>query len=345
MFHRLRNWLNPDLAIDLGSSSTRIALAREGVVVDEPSVVALQKGTRKVLGQGTAVGKLARQMLGRTPDTITAVPPIHDGVITDFELCEAMLRYFLEKVRRHAPGFRPRVVVAAPGGITPVEKRAVYNSLERSGAGQVYLIPQAKAAAIGAALPISEPLASLICDLGGGTTEIAVMSLAEIVAEKSLRVAGEDFDQAIVDYLKQRYSLRIGLQTAEQIKQQIGSAYPLPQELSFEVRGLDLVGSVPRKAVITSEEVREALAGPLTAILNGIKSVIEQCQPELVADLSDTGIVLCGGGALLPGLDLLLQEQLGIPARPSTDPQRTVIKGLTICVEHLQQWKASLDAA
>ncbi len=345
MFHRLRHWLNPDLAVDLGSTSTRIALPGAGVVLDEPSVVALQKGTRKVLGQGTAVGKLARQMLGRTPDTITAVRPIQDGVITDFELCEAMLRYFLEKSRRQSPGFRPRIVIAVPGSITPVERRAVFNSLERAGAGQVFLISAAKAAAIGAGLPISEPIANLVCDLGGGTTELAVLSLAEIVAEKSLRIAGDEFDQAIVDCLKQRYSLRIGLQTAEQIKRQIGSAYPLPQELTYEVRGLDLVSSVPRKAVITSEEIRGALAGPLTAVLSGIKSVIEQCQPELVADLSDTGMLLCGSGALLPGLDLFFQEQLGIPARRAADPPRTVVQGLTICVEHLAQWKTSLDAA
>jgi rod shape-determining protein MreB len=266
-------------------------------------------------------------------------------VITDFELCEAMLRYFFEKTRRQAPGFRPRVVIAVPGGITPVEKRAVFNSLERVGAGHVYLIPPAKAAAIGAGLPISEPLASLVCDIGGGTTEIAVMSLAETVAEKSLRIAGDEFDEAIVEYLKQRYSLRIGLQTAEQVKRNIGSAYPLAQELTYEVRGLDIVSSVPRKAIITSEEVREALHGPLTSLLSGIKSVIEQCQPELVADLSETGMVLCGGGALLPGLDLLFQEQLGIPSRPSADPERTVVHGLSICVEHVQQWKSSLDAA
>lgn len=345
MFYRLRHWLNPDLAVDLGSTNTRIARLGEGVLLDEPSVVALQKGTRKVLGHGTAVGKLARQMLGRTPDTITAVRPIGDGVITDFELCEAMLRYFLEKTRRQAPGLRPRVVIAVPGSITPVERRAVFNSLERCGAGQVFLIPAAKAAAIGAGLPISEPLANLVCNLGGGTTEIAVLSLAEIVSQKSLRTAGDDFDEAIVNYLKQRYSLRIGLQTAEQIKMQIGSAFPLDQELAYEVRGLDLVSSVPRKAVITSEEVRDALQGPLTAVLNGIKTVIEQCQPELVADLSDSGMVLCGGGAQLPGLDLFFQEQLGIPARTTADPSRTVIRGLTICVEHIEHWKVHLDAA
>src|SRR5262245_44907806 len=206
MLNRLRRWLCPDLAIDLGTANTLVAVQGRGIVLDEPSVVALEEGTRKVLGQGTAVGKLARQMLGRTPDTITAVCPIQDGVITDFELCEAMLRYFLEKSRRQAPGFRPRVVIAVPGSITPVEKRAVFNSLERAGAGQVFLIPAAKAASIGAGLPISEPIANLVCDLGGGTTEIAIMSLAEIVAEKSLRIAGDEFDLAIVDCLKHRYS-------------------------------------------------------------------------------------------------------------------------------------------
>jgi rod shape-determining protein MreB len=345
MFHRLRHWLNPDLAVDLGSTSTRIAIAGKGVILDEPTVVALQRGTRKILGQGTAVGKLARQMLGRTPDSITAVRPIVDGVITDFELCEAMLRYFFEKARQQAPGLRPRVVIAVPGNITPVERRAVFNSLERAGAGQVFLIPQAKVAAIGAGLPISEPMANLVCDLGGGTTEIAVLSLAEIVSEKSLDVAGADFDAAICEYLKQRYSLRIGLQTAEQIKMQIGSAYPLPQELTSEVRGLDIVSSVPRKAVVTSEEIRAALQGPLSAVLSGIKSVIEQCHPELIADLSDTGMVLCGGGAQLPGLDLFFQEQLGIPARRTNDPTHTVIGGLTICTEHLARWKSNLEAA
>lgn len=345
MFHRLRQLLNPDLAVDLGSTNTQIALANDGVRLDEPSVVALQKGTRKVLGQGTAIGKLARQMLGRTPDSITAIRPIHDGVITDFELCEAMLRYFFEKTNHQMPGFKPRVVISVPGNITPVEKRAVFNSLERAGAGQVFLIPAAKAAAIGAGLPISEPVANLICVFGGGTTEIAVLSLAEIVAHKSLRIAGDEFDEAIVECLKRRYSLRIGLQTAEQIKIQIGSAYPLQQELTYEVRGLDLVSSVPRKAIITSEEIREALQGPLTSLLNGIKSVIEQCQPELVADLSDTGMMLCGGGALLPGLDLFFQEQLGIPTRCAADPLRTVVNGITVCVEHLSQWKSNLDAA
>jgi hypothetical protein len=213
MLNRLKRWLSPDLAIDLGTANTLVAIQGEGVVLDEPSVVALQNDNRKILGRGTAVGKLAKQMLGRTPDTITAVRPIQNGVITDFELCEAMLRYFIQKAARTTPGFKPNVVIAVPGGITNVEKRAVFNSAERAGAGRIYLINESKAASIGAGLPISEPLASMICDIGGGTTEVAVLSLAEIVASKSLRIAGDEMDVAIVEYMKQHFALRIGDQT------------------------------------------------------------------------------------------------------------------------------------
>lgn len=343
MLNRLRHWLSPDLAINLGTANTQIAIQGAGVVLEEPSVVALQKGSRRVLGQGTAVGKLARQMLGRTPDSITAVRPVQDGVITDFELCESMLRYFLKKVGRQTPGIRPRVVIAVPGGITPVEKRAVFNSVERAGAGRVYLVKEYFAAAIGAGLPISEPLANLICDIGGGTTEIAVLSLAEVVASTSLRVAGDEFDEAIVTYLKRHFSLRVGTQTAEQLKLKLGCAYPREQELTSEVRGLDMVSGVPRKAMVTSEEVREAIRGPLQTILAGVKSVIEQCDPELVADLSDTGLMLSGGSAQLPGIDLFFQEQLGIPVRIAADPARNVIRGTAICAEHLEQWKVNLE--
>ncbi len=343
MLNRLRRWMSPDLAIDLGTANTLVAIRGEGVVLDEPSVVALQQGSRKVLGRGTAVGKLAKQMLGRTPDSITTVRPIQNGVITDFELCEAMLRYFIQKAARTTPGFRPNVVIAVPGGITSVEKRAVFNSAERAGAGKVYLISESKAASIGAGLPISEPLASMICDIGGGTTEVAVLSLAQIVTGKSLRIAGDEIDQAIMKYMKQHFALRIGDQTAEQLKIRIGCAWPLDQEQTSEVRGLDIVSGVPRKATVTSEQVREAVKGPLASILNCVKSVIEQCNPELVADLSDTGMVLSGGGSLMPGLPLFFQEQLGIPVRVANDPQRTVVRGAAICLEHLSQWKDSLE--
>lgn len=342
MLHRLRQWICPDLAIDLGTANTLVAIQGAGVVVDEPSVLALEKGTRRVLGRGTAVGKLAKQMLGRTPDSITAVRPLQDGVITDFELCEAMLEYF---IRKSSPRrlLRPRVVIAVPGSITQVEKRAVFNSAERAGAGRVYLIDESKAAGIGAGLPISEPMASMVCDIGGGTTEIAILSLAETVVSRSIRIGGDEMDEAIVEYMKQHFSLRIGTQAAEAIKIEIGSAFPLDQELTSEVRGVDSISGVPRKAVVTSEEIREALREPLEAILGAVRNVIEQCKPELAADIVDTGLVLTGGGALLRGSDRLMNEQLGVPVRVADEPLTTVARGTAICLEHLSQWRDSLE--
>ncbi|WP_339910078.1 rod shape-determining protein [Symmachiella dynata] len=344
MLDRFRRWACPDLAIDLGTVNTLVAVPGEGIVVNEPSVVALQKGTRRVLGQGTAVGKLARQMLGRTPDSIVAARPLQDGVITDFELCEAMMRYFMRKASRQRRGLRPRVVIAVPAGITPVERRAVFNSAERAGAGRVYVIPEPTAACIGAGLPIAEPMASMICDIGGGTTEVAVMSLSDIVAGTSLKVAGDEMDAAVVDYMKRHFSLKIGMQTAEKLKIGLGNAYPLEQELTHDVRGLDTISGVPRKAMVTSEEIRQALLDPLEKIIAGVKNVIEQCDPELVSDLVDNGLVLTGGGALLRGIDSLMNEQLGIPVRVIDDPLTTVARGTAICVEHLAKWRESLDA-
>jgi rod shape-determining protein MreB and related proteins len=343
MLRRLRNLIAPDLALDLGTANTLIALRGRGVVLNEPSVVALHKGTRRILGRGAAVGKLARQMLGRAPDSIQTLCPLHHGVISDYELCEVMLRYFFQKVSATSWTIRPRVLIAVPGGITPVERRAVFNSLERAGAGRIYLISQSKAAAIGAGLPISEPMANMICDIGMGTTEIAVLSMAEMVASNSLQTAGAAFARAVADHLRQRFSMRIGLQTAERLIIDIGSAYPLEQELTCEVSGLDTVSSVPRKTVLTSEEIRLALQAPLTIVLNGIKQAIEACQPELVSDLAETGLVLSGGGALLRGIELLFTEQLGIPVRTASDPVETVVRGCMICVEHLDQWRDSLD--
>ncbi|MBI1346756.1 MreB/Mrl family cell shape determining protein [bacterium] len=343
MFHQIRRWACPDLAIDLGTANTQVAVPGAGVVLDEPTVVALQKGSRRVLGQGTAVGKLARQMLGRTPDSITTARPVQDGVITDFELCEAMLRYFLRKIGRRKLGLRHRVVMPVPGSITPVERRALRMSAERAGAGHVYLMADCKAAAIGAGLPISEPLASLVCDIGGGTTEIAVLSLGEIVSSRSLRIAGDEMDEAIVESVRRNYSLRIGTQSAEQLKMRIGCAAPRDQELTAELRGLDLVSGVPRKAIITSEELREALAEPLEIILRHLQTVIEHCDPELVSDLADTGMVLCGGGAMLPGIDVFFQERLGIPVRVPHEPQRMTVRGAAICAEHLDRWRDALE--
>ena len=339
MLNRLRDWFCPDLGIDLGTVNTLITMRGEGVVVNEPTVVALEKKSRQILGRGAAVGKLAKQMIGRTPGSIEAVKPVRHGVITDFHLCEQMLRAFIRKATPQKSGLRPRVVIAVPAGISPVEKRAVFNSAERAGAGRIYLIEEAKAASIGAGLPISEPLASMVCDIGGGTTEAAILSLGEIVVSRSSRIAGESMDEAIVDYVRQRYSLRIGMATAEQLKIDVGSAYPLDSELSTEVRGLDSISGIPRKAVITSEEVRQALEDDLWKIVSNIKATIEVCDPELIGDLADTGLVLTGGGALLRNCDQYFREHLGIPVRIDPEPLTTVARGTAICLEHLQHWR------
>jgi cell shape determining protein, MreB/Mrl family len=339
MLNRLRDWLCPDLGIDLGTVNTLIAVRGSGVVLDEPTVLALEKKTRKILGRGAAIGKLARQMVGRTPENIVPVYPVRHGVITDFELCEAMLRYFIQKAARQGGGMRPRCIVSVPSEISAVEKRAVYNSIERAGAGRIYLIEKAKAASIGAGLPISEPLASMICDIGGGTTECAVLSLGEVIASRSIRIAGNDMDEAIIESLRQNYSLRVGRPTAEQIKIEIGSAAPLDHELSMEVRGLDTMSGIPRKAVITSEEVREALSECLWKILHCVKATIEQCDPELIGDLAETGLVVSGGGALLRNIDQYLREHLGIPVRIDPEPLTTVARGTAICLDHLHHWK------
>ncbi|MCA8989428.1 MAG: rod shape-determining protein [Planctomycetaceae bacterium] len=338
-FHR---WVSPSLGIDLGTANTLIAVLGGGIVVNEPSVVALARDSRRILGRGTAVGRLARQMLGRTPDTISAVRPLSEGVITDFKLCEAMLKYFVSKALGRRSLWRPQTVIAVPARISPVEKRAVFHSAERAGAGKVYLIEQARAAAIGAGLPIAEPIASMICDLGGGTTEAAVLSLGDIVVSKSSRVAGEQFDQAIVEYLRRQYSLKVGLQTAERVKIDVGSAWRLAEERSLEVRGLDLVSGVPRKAIVTSEEIRSVMTRTLEEIGACLRETIEQCPPELISDLAQTGLVLTGGGAQLPGIEQYLRHYLGIPVRVDDDPTTTAARGTAICLEHLAQWKQVL---
>ncbi|MFN9720756.1 MAG: rod shape-determining protein [Planctomycetota bacterium] len=343
MFGWLRKRMCSDLAIDLGTTSTQIGLPGEGIRIDEPSVVAVAKGANRVVGRGAAVGKLAYQMLGRTPEGITAVRPLRHGVISDFELCETMLRYFIRKAIGQSMGLRPRVIIAVPGSITPVERRAVFNSAERAGAGRVWLIDESKAAGIGAGLPVSEPLASMICDIGGGTTEVAVLSLADTVSNQSIRTAGDAMDEAIIRYLRRRYSLRIGEQTAEQLKIAIGSAAPLDHELTHEVSGLDTASGIPRKALVTSEEVREALYEPLEEIVECIRRTIEKCQPELIADLADTGLVLAGGGSLLRGIDRYLSQHLGIPVRIADSPRTAVTRGVMICLDHLDRWKNGLD--
>ncbi len=345
MLQRLLGYFTTDLAVDLGTANTLISVSGEGLVLNEPSVVAVHQQTGRILSGGCAVGHLAKQMEGRTPDSIAVVRPLGNGVITDFELCEAMLRYFFRKVEPGAWRFRPRVLVTVPSGITPVEKRAVLNSTHRAGARTVYLMPEAKAAAIGVGLPVAEPVASMVCDIGGGTTEVAVISLADIVAGQSIRVGGDRMDQAIVDYLRRHYSLRVGLPVAERLRIDVGSAYPLEEERVAEVRGLDTVSGLPRRSTVTSEEIREALADPLEAIVDAIKATLDRVSPDLAADLVDNGLVLCGGGALLRRLDCFLGQQTGLPVRLAPEPLLSVAKGARICLEHLHQWRRSLESS
>jgi rod shape-determining protein MreB and related proteins len=339
MLQRLREYFGCDLAIDLGTANTLICVAGEGLIINEPSVVAVAQANGRIASHGCAVGHLARQMLGRTPDSIAVVRPLRDGVITDFDLCEAMLRYLLRKVRRPRWSARPRVLVTVPGSITPVEKRAVYNSAYRAGAGQVLLIDEAKAAAVGVGLPVTEPLASMICDIGGGTTEVAVLSMGDVVASQSVRIGGDAMDLAIVDYLRRSKSLRIGSPMAEWLRIEIGTAYRLPHELAEEVRGSNVVTGLPSRATVTSEEIREALVAPLERIVDAIKSVLDRLAPDLAADLVEQGMVLCGGGALLRGLAPLLTERTGVTARLADEPTVAVAKGAQICLENIAQWR------
>jgi rod shape-determining protein MreB len=345
MLQRLRDFLGSDLAVDLGTANTLVGIAGEGLVVNEPSVVAVVQAGGPTVSGGCAIGHLARQMLGRTPESVAVVRPMRDGVITDFELCETMLRYFLRKAQRRRWSLRPRVLVAVPGSITPVEKRAVYNSFYRAGAGHVLLIGEAKAAALGAGLPIAEATASMVCDIGGGTTEVAVLSMTDVIASVSVRVGCDAMDAAVADDLRRRHNLRVGLPMAEWLRMEIGSAAPLAEELVEEVRGIDAVSRLPRRAAITSEELREALAAPLEQIVAAIKSVLDQVSPELAADLVDQGMTICGGGALTRGLDRYLGERTGMPVRLAAEPLLAVARGTQICLENLAQWHKLLEAS
>jgi rod shape-determining protein MreB len=312
-----------DMGIDLGTATTLVFVKGEGVVLCEPSVVAIERGTSHVL----AVGEEAKRMLGRTPGNIIAIRPMKDGVIADFEITEAMLRYFIKKVHHRRVLVRPRIVIAIPSGITEVEKRAVKDSAERAGAREVFLIEEPIAAAIGVGLPIQDPIGNMIIDIGGGTTEIAVISLAGTVFSKSIRIGGDEMDEAIIEYLKKTYNLMVGERTSEEIKIKIGSAYPLEEEMSLEVKGRDLVTGLPKSVTITSEEVREALQEPLRAIVEITKISLERTPPELAADLIEHGIVMAGGGSLLKGLDKLVSEETGLPVHIADDPLTAVAQG------------------
>jgi len=328
-------WFSSDLAIDLGTANTLVYARGRGIVVSEPSVVAVVKdgrGPDKV----RAVGREAKEMLGRTPGNIIAIRPMRDGVIADFEITEAMLRYFIARVHNRSRLVRPRIVVAVPSGITEVEKRAVRESAMSAGAREVYLIEEPMAAAIGAGLPVTEPSGNMIVDIGGGTTEVAVISLSGIVYSNSTRVGGDKMDEAIINYVKRKYNLLIGERTAEIIKMNIGTAYPTEEIRSMEIKGRDLVGGVPKTLEIKSDEVREALMEPVTAVVEAVKIALERTDPELAADIVDKGIVMTGGGALLANLDILLREETGLPVMVAEDALTAVALGTGRTLDELR---------
>jgi rod shape-determining protein MreB len=331
-----------DLAIDLGTANTLVYVKGKSIVLNEPSVVAVSMDGRSK-NRVLAVGSEAKHMLGRTPGSIVAIRPLRDGVIADFEVTEAMLRHFIQKVHNRRSFVRPRIIIAVPSGITQVEKRAVRESAESAGAREVFLIEEPMAAAIGANLPITEPTCNMVVDIGGGTTEVAVISLAGIVYSRSVRVAGDKMDEAIVQYIKRKYNLLIGERTSEIIKTTIGNAYPNPQELeTIEVKGRDLASGIPKILSIDSEEIRVAISEQIDAIVETVKIALEQTPPELSADIVDRGIVLTGGGALLKNLDKLLREETSLPITVNEDPLLTVALGAGKALDSLEILKRVL---
>ncbi len=334
IWDRIIGMFSNDLAIDLGTANTLIYAKGKGIITSEPSVVAVKKdskGQKKVL----AVGKEAKEMLGRTPGTIEAIRPMKDGVIADFEVTESMLRYFIRRAHNRKSLIRPRIIVGVPFGITEVEKRAVRESAESAGAREVYLVEEPMAAAIGAGLPVTEPTGSMIVDIGGGTTEVAVISLAGIVVSQSARVAGDAMDEAIVQYVKRNYNLLIGERTAELVKINIGSAFPGGEVKSMEISGRDLVSGIPRHLEINSDEIREAISEPIHIIVEAIKSTLERTPPELAGDIVDKGIMLAGGGALICDIDKLIHEETGLPVMIADDPLSCVAHGAGKALDEL----------
>lgn len=340
----LLSMFSVDMGIDLGTCNTLVCVRGEGVVLNEPSVVAVKKGTSRVLNGGNAVGLVAKEMLGKTPGSISAIRPLQDGVIADFDITEAMLSYFIRKALGKRTFFRPRVVIAVPSGITAVEKRAVYNSAERAGARRVYLVDEPMAAGIGAGLPIAEPTAAMIVDIGGGTTEVAIMSLADIQACESIRVAGDEMDEAIIAHMKRTYNMAIGPQTAERTKIEIGAACPNGEESAKIVRGRDLISGLPRESKVTSIEIREALKEPIGQIIDCVTRTLERAEPELAADLAENGLHLAGGGALLRGLPTVMGQATGLQVRLVDDPMSCVARGTSVYLENLSVWKDTLES-
>jgi rod shape-determining protein MreB and related proteins len=339
--NRILGWFSNDLAIDLGTANTLVYVRGKGIVLCEPSVVAVRKdehGANRVV----AVGKDAKMMLGKTPGNIQAIRPMKDGVIADFEVAEAMLRYFIRKVHNRRSLIRPRIIVCIPSGVTQVERRAVRESAESAGAREVYLIEEPMAAAIGAGLPITEPICNMVVDIGGGTTEVAIISLAGIVYSRSVRAGGDKMDLAVLQHIKRKYNLLIGERTAELIKTTIGNAYPMEQVENMSIKGRDLVSGIPKTVEINSDEVRESIQEQIDSIVEIVKIALEQMPPELAGDIVDRGIVLTGGGALLKGLDQLLRKETGLPITITEDPLSTVVLGSGKALEEIEILKEVL---
>ena len=335
------SFLGRDMAIDLGTANTLVYVRGRGIVLNEPSVVAINTNTGEIL----AVGIEAKRMIGRTPGNIVAVRPLKDGVIADFDTTERMLRYFIRKVHRRRYLVRgPRVVICVPSGITGVEQRAVKESTYNAGASRVYIIEEPMAAAIGAALPVSEPTGNMVVDIGGGTTEVAVISLGGIVTSQSIRIAGDEVDVAIINYVKKEYSLMLGERTAEEIKIAIGSAFPTPEDSHAEIRGRDLVTGLPKTIVVSAEEIRKAIEEPVNAVVDAVKTTLDKCPPELAGDVMDRGIVLTGGGAHLRGLDERLKHETGMPIIVADNPLHSVALGSGRCVEDFESLQQVLVA-
>ncbi|MBV8396531.1 MAG: rod shape-determining protein [Actinobacteria bacterium] len=339
IFNYLTGFGGRDMAVDLGTANTLVYVRGRGIVLSEPSVVAIDQAT----GDVHAVGLEAKRMLGRTPGTISAIRPLKDGVIADFDVTEQMLRHFIQKVHQHRFA-HPRVVVCVPSGVTGVEKRAVEEATLSAGARQAYLIEEPMAAAIGAGLPVAEPTGNMIVDIGGGTTEVAVISLGGIVVSQSLRVGGDEMDEAIINHIKREYKLLIGQQTAEEIKLEVGSAFPLKEEVQAEVRGRDMLTGLPKTVILSSEEVRHALEEPVMQIIDAIKSTLDKTPPELAADIMDRGIVLAGGGSLLQGLDQRLRQETHMPTHLAESPLTCVAVGSGRSLEEFEAMRKSANA-
>lgn len=332
-----------DMGIDLGTCNTLVCVKNEGIILSEPSVVAVRKGTNKVLNDGQAVGNVAKEMIGKTPGSIVAIRPLKDGVIADFDITECLIKYFIQKVHRRRTMIAPRVAIAIPSGITAVEKRAVISSAEKAGARKVILVTEPIAAGIGVGLPLGEPQGSMIVDIGGGTAEVAVLSLGGIVSSQSIRVAGDEFDEAIVAYMKEQYNLLIGEQTAERIKITVGSAFPLETEMQMEVKGRDVLAALPRKVMVNSGEIRDALRKPVSQIIRAVRDTLEKTPPEVSADLVDAGICMAGGGSLLRGIDKAVAGEIGIPVRVADQPLLAVAKGTGVILENLDKFASTLE--